>query len=143
MTESETIHAEQLAELNTTLAATCMERRKAESVLKGLRDQQRALEQSIEQLLAEGPEDRPLFDKPGDPNGWMLLPLAKLELPAKVLKALTNANLKTIGGLTVAMDGNDWYRRVGGIGEEAAETIADAYEEFWRKHPEYTSPAAE
>ena len=97
----------------------------------------------------EGAEEPTVFDPPlrfgpnkpepvedADPDAWRQESVGTLNIPNGTINKLRDAGLVTVGQLSDRMVGVQWYRGIPGIGEQAAEKIADAFEAFWQQHPE-------
>lgn len=75
--------------------------------------------------------------EPSDDDAWRTTPIGHLNtdcgLPPRFLKPLEEAKLTTLGKLSDAMNagGDTWHYDLDGIGDKAAEHIADAFTEFW------------
>ena len=80
------------------------------------------------------PEDAPQ----ADPEAWKRKLVSSLNIPKGAVDKLTDAGLATVGLLSAWMHekGDDWHRDIPGIGPKVANDIADAFEEFWKEHPE-------
>jgi len=87
----------------------------------------------------------PLRFGPNEPEGtrqdseaWKRKTVGSMALlPTRIVSKLVAADLETVGRLSDAMASDPQYwRNISGIGETAAELIADAFDEFWKKHPE-------
>jgi len=80
------------------------------------------------------PEESPQ----ADPDAWKRKLVSSLNIPKGTVGKLNDAGIETVEVLSLRMQqhGNDWYRDVPGLGPKAAEKVADAFEEFWKEHPE-------
>lgn len=76
-------------------------------------------------------------DDPEPDDNWRDTPIGHLNafcgMPPRFLKPLEEAKLTTLGKLSDAMNegGDTWHYDLDGIGDKAAEHIADAFTEFW------------
>jgi hypothetical protein len=77
--------------------------------------------------------------KPIDKDAWRSLPLANLELPAKVEQSILDFGLSTLGALSdhVADQGLWWAKEIKGLGEKGNDAVCDSFVVFWNTHPEY------
>jgi len=98
---------------------------------------------------AEGPEvfDPPLVFGPNkpepveanEPNNdmWRYEKIDMLNLPPHIRTKLLDGGITLVGELSDRIGtGGPWWRGIDGIGKQAAEKIAEAFEAFWQQHPE-------
>jgi len=87
--------------------------------------------------LRFGP-NKPEESPQADPEAWKRKLVSSLNIPKGTVGKLNDAGIETVEVLSLRMQqhGNDWYRDVPGLGPKAAEKVADAFEEFWKEHPE-------
>lgn len=83
---------------------------------------------------------------PASSDAWRLAKLDTLSLSAGLLKKLAEhePRIETVGDLAdwQAKKGEFWMKDLKGVGGAAAGKLADAFDKFWREHPEYTQNAA-
>jgi len=86
-----------------------------------------------------GPLDGSTVMFPESKDAWKAYSTDSLTLQAKTLAALQEAGLTTLGKLSdhIRDQGDWWAREIKGVGEKAAEEIADAFAAFWKEHPEF------
>lgn len=72
-----------------------------------------------------------------DKDAWKELPLTKLDIPDGVTGKLYDVEIETLGDLSQWMQNDQWWKDIAGVGEKAAEKIADAFAKFWQEHPEF------
>lgn len=95
----------------------------------------------LQRLCRARKEPMPLFAQPSASDAWRELDIEELGLPDRIDTALRDADLETLGELSDLMAaGVWWHHELKGIGEKAAEQIADGFTEFWSRHPEYAQP---
>lgn len=83
-------------------------------------------------VIRASKEDMPLFDA----GRWESTPVGKLDIPAGVVARLADAGITTLGELAKHTADGRPLTTIKGIGPEAAEAIARATEEFWRRRPD-------
>ncbi len=135
-------HEARVLELSLALGKVCVKLGKIEAVRKALKDDYKNVLQQLDALVENGPEELPLFDGPtatvsGGGDAWRDLPVDALDIPAGTQHKLEEAGLVSLGFLADAMNGERWQDKVDGVGEKAAEKIAEAFVTFWSDHPEY------
>jgi len=73
------------------------------------------------------------------PDAWKAVPvsiLAECGLSQATCKHLVKQGKTTLGSLQTGEYGGD-YTQIKGIGQAKSEKIMDAFEEFWKKHPQF------
>lgn len=129
-----------------------MERRhRLDELKEQVKDAKKAWEGAqvmLSDLIAEEKEEYPLFDQKQGTSvvadeAWRSVHVSELELPERILEALLEHKpkpLETLGDLSDFSAKHQWID-IQGIGPAKAEQIDNAFDEFWAKHPEYTTPA--
>jgi len=87
----------------------------------------------------------PATKAPDDPNRWKALLVTELVacgLSKAICKTLVKKGRPTLGSLQVQGD-YDGYSNMPGVGPKTSDKIADAFEVFWTKHPEFCQAAAD
>lgn len=130
------------------LSNCVLHRRDCEAALKGAKGSEKAAAELLESVLARGPEQLPLFDKPAatasdgsatdatatetapavDPDAWKSAPLSALGLPPSLEEKLTSEGMDTIGRLEqrradISQGKEKWPK---GIGPAKVTAIEDA-----------------
>jgi len=90
----------------------------------------------VDPPLVFGPNKPEQEEQRPDPEAWRQESVGKLNIPKGTINKLRDAGLVKVGQLSDRMVGVQWYRGISGIGESAAEKIAEAFEAFWQQHPE-------
>ena len=112
--------------------------------LNGATDDYEVLEHWPDDEAAPTIHNPPLRFGPNEPEetsqdseAWKQKKVGSMALSTKIVSKLVAADLETVGRLSDAMASDPQYwRNISGIGETAAELIADAFDEFWKEHPE-------
>jgi len=88
--------------------------------------------------LRFGPnKPEPVEEAPPETDDWRREPIEALLLAKGTVAKLREAGLATVGKLSDRMGpGGPWWRGIDGVGQAAAEKIAEAFEKFWKQHPE-------
>lgn len=132
------------------LSNCVLHRRDCEAALKGAKGSEKAAAELLESVLARGPEQLPLFDKPAatasdasatdaadaktapapavDPDAWKSAPLSALGLPPSLEEKLIGEGMDTIGRLEqrradISQGKEKWPK---GIGPAKVTAIEDA-----------------
>lgn len=134
-------HAAKLTAMREELSNLAVERAGLDEQRKTLKKRYDGLVEQLATAQVRGPEYRPLLDGPAseasEPEAWRALPIDALGLSGGIASKLEEAGIVTIGQLQQAMNGERWWDNLDGIGEGKAEKLADAFAQFWSKHPEY------
>lgn len=113
---------------------------------KAAREDFEAAATALERTVDKYNQELPLFDgphaKPG-PEEWRRVSIDELRLKPRVLKALHDFELETIGDLADFHADGGTLNRVKGLGEGAIVEVDDAMAKFWADHPGYVRPATE
>lgn len=101
----------------------------------------------LQELILRGPNPQPLLPGMGETgerktnDAWRAVSVTELGVSEGILGAMEEAGLTTLGKLADAMDGDQWWRSIAGIGEGKATQIEDAFSEFWANNPQYCADA--
>ncbi len=116
-----------------------------EFVTAATRDQQEASDRPLlkqaEQAEANGHVSNGQANGHASPGDWRTVALETL-FSGGTLKALNEADLRTLGDLNDFTDSGCKLTEIEGIGPGKASNIAERLEQFWREHPEYAEAAA-
>jgi len=113
--------------------------------LNGATDDYEVLEHWPDDEAAPTIHNPPLRFGPNEPEetsqdseAWKQKLVESLGIPKSTINKLVDAGIATVGLLSGRMQkgGHDWHRDVPGLGPKAAEKVADAFDKFWKEHPE-------
>ena len=110
--------------------------------------------EELRRLIRARKEKHPLFDKAGKKVAkkdgdqplladganadWKARPLADLLLPERYTLAIGDAGYTTLGKLSAHMadQGEWWAKEIKGLGEKGRDETLEAFQDFWKRHPE-------
>lgn len=128
----------------------------ANGVYKSAKKLRERLEEELGDLLDDvfavpDKAEMPLFDveateqEPAPSDDWRSMPIVDLNLPDRVVSALGEKDICTIGSLSDWMEKKTdfWAADIPGIGKAAKQQVEEAFAAFWEQHPEYGPSAAE
>ena len=145
-TKLEQAHYQAIREAERDVAKLAVKAETAKGKASAAKKNFEASDEALRELIRRGPEEqRTLPGCAGSEDAWRHLPLPEMGIDGALAGSLVEADIKTIGDLSNEMDtyGVTWHNTIAGVGDKAAEKIADLFIEFWKEHPEFCSEPLE
>ncbi len=139
-TRLEAAHYQAIREAERGVAELAVKAEATKSKASAAKKNFEAAVEELRELIRRGPgEQKTLPGCDGAEDAWRHMPLTAMGIDGALLDNLVEVDIKTIGDLSDQTDkyGVTWHNTIAGVGDVAAEKVADLFIEFWKEHPEF------